>query len=331
EPYKAGKFYFSDPDYLAGLQYALLEEEISNYSISHIQNGLSAGFIINFNNGVPEPEDREEIKRDVKKKLTESSAAGNVIVAFNANKEAATTIEAVPTNSNQHKQWEFWVAEARTQLMVSHRVTSPMLFGIKDSTGLGNNAEELETAMKLMYRTVISPMQEQILDACQEVLKVNGIEEELEFKPLISFVKEDGEKVQEGENVEMSSHKIDDTPALTHLLECGEVIGEDYILIDEKEVTENFDFNLAREFSSSWKDLSEQDTNLFKVRYKYAPNTVSENSRDFCKKLVQADKVYRKEDIVLAGDKVVNPGLGLKGADTYSIWLYHGGANCKHF
>src|SRR5690606_14229734 len=84
-------------------------------------------------------------------------------------------------------------------------------------------------------------------------------------------------------------------------------------------------------FSSSWKDLSEQDTDLFKVRYKYAPNTISDNSRDFCKKLVSADKVYRKEDIILAGDKVVNQGLGLKGADTYNIWLYKGGVRCQHF
>ena len=47
--------------------------------------------------------------------------------------------------------------------------------------------------------------------------------------------------------------------------------------------------------------------------------------------MIKANKVYRKEDIELAGSKVVNPGLGAEGADTYSIWLYKGGVNCKHF
>ena len=82
-------------------------------------------------------------------------------------------------------------------------------------------------------------------------------------------------------------------------------------------------------FSSFPNATSEQDTDLFKVRYSYAGDSTGQ--REFCKKLIQADKVYRKEDIVLAETKVVNKGLGANGADTYSIWLYKGGVNCKHF
>ena len=52
--------------------------------------------------------------------------------------------------------------------------------------------------------------------------------------------------------------------------------------------------------------------------------------RDFCRKMLSAQKVYRKEDIVLAGDKRVNPGWGPNGTDTYDILKYKGGGNCKH-
>ena len=65
------------------------------------------------------------------------------------------------------------------------------------------------------------------------------------------------------------------------------------------------------------------------MRYRYAG--ASEGQREFCKKMISADKVYRKEDIELAETKVVNKGLGANGADTYSIWLYKGGVNCQHF
>jgi len=46
---------------------------------------------------------------------------------------------------------------------------------------------------------------------------------------------------------------------------------------------------------------------------------------------MSAGKVYRKEDIQLASDKVVNAGFGPYGSAKYDIWLYKGGPNCEHF
>lgn len=47
--------------------------------------------------------------------------------------------------------------------------------------------------------------------------------------------------------------------------------------------------------------------------------------------MIGAKKVYRKEDILEMGNRSVNAGFGPKGADTYDIWLYKGGARCHHF
>ena len=47
--------------------------------------------------------------------------------------------------------------------------------------------------------------------------------------------------------------------------------------------------------------------------------------------MMGANKLYRKEDIINMGKKAVNPGFGIKGANTYSIWLYKGGPQCFHF
>ena len=69
KPYQSGTFYFSNPDYMAGLQYAEIEEEISNFSINHIKNGLSFGYVINFNNGgAISKEDKDQIERRIKDK-----------------------------------------------------------------------------------------------------------------------------------------------------------------------------------------------------------------------------------------------------------------------
>jgi hypothetical protein len=68
----------------------------------------------------------------------------------------------------------------------------------------------------------------------------------------------------------------------------------------------------------------------FMVRYQYAPLKVDNDGRKFCKAMVRAKRIYRKEDIIKMGKQPVNPGFGVKGASTYSIWLYKGGARCQH-
>jgi len=154
-----------------------------------------------------------------------------------------------------------------------------------------------------------------------------GFSIDLDFIPL--------REKKQPDPVTLSNHEQHQDPIIADtLVELGEVIDENWELVDEIEVVgepklSEISLNLASVPSSFPNVASEQDTSLFKIRYKYAGNPNPE--REFCAKMMKADKVYRKEDIELAGSKVVNAGLGLKGADTYSIWLYKGGVNCKHF
>jgi len=182
-PYRAGFYYYSPVDYQGGLQYAELEEEIANYHISNIQNGLQPSMLINFNNGTPDKEQRDAIERAIYEKFSGTSNAGKFILAFNDSKELAATIDPV-TISDAHQQYQFLSDESMKKVMVSHRIVSPMLVGIKDNTGLGNNAEELQTASLLMDNTVIRPMQVTIIDALESILDYNGIELDLYFKTL---------------------------------------------------------------------------------------------------------------------------------------------------
>ena len=114
------------------------------------------------------------------------------------------------------------------------------------------------------------------------------------------------------------------------LVDMGEDEDEEYELIDEREVDYELESQLdamwtfARVPSSNPAGKSEQD-GIIKVRYRYAPQTSGSDSRDFCKKMVNAGKVYRKEDILGASNRAVNPGWGPGGANTYNLWLYKGG------
>jgi hypothetical protein len=325
--YQLGKSYFTDPDYMAGLAYAHLEEEIANFCINYISNDLSIGKIINMNSGEPQSEEvRANVKKAFKKEGQGSMNAGNVFINWNDNKDTGITFTNIEV-SNAYEQFNWLSEEAQGKILTAHKVVSGKMFGIDSASGFSSNAEEIETAFNETMLNVIQPKQEVILDDLMETFTDAGFSIDLDFIPL--------REKKQPDPVTLSNHEQHQDPIIADtLVELGEVIDENWELVDEIEVVgepklSEISLNLASVPSSFPNVASEQDTSLFKIRYKYAGNPNPE--REFCAKMMKADKVYRKEDIELAGSKVVNAGLGLKGADTYSIWLYKGGVNCKHF
>jgi len=202
QPYRAGFYYYSPVDYQGGLQYAELEEEISNFHLNNILNGLSPSMLINFNNGTPNQEERQLIENKIAQKFSGSSNAGKFILAFNDNKEASADITPIQL-SDAHNQYQFLSDESSKKIMVAHRIVSPMLLGIKDGTGLGNNAEEIKTASLLMDNTVIRPFQELLIDSFDRILAYNDIALNLYFTTLqpLEFTEVDSD-VQDKETIE---------------------------------------------------------------------------------------------------------------------------------
>ncbi len=351
KPYRAGFYYYSPVDYQGGLPYAELEEEIANFHINNIQNGLNPSMLINFNNGVPSEEERRQIEMQIANKFSGTNNAGKFILAFNDNAESKATLETVQL-SDAHNQYQFLSNEAMQKLMVAHRITSPMLLGIKDNTGFGNNADELKTASILFENIVIKPIQEMLLDGFERILNYNDIRLNLYFKTLqpLEFSNEietpmDAETREEETGIKLSSQEPSDEQfdeVFAALEEVGEVINEDeWELVDERPVDYDAEQALSKyAFAStgaafpnakSSQDGVTEEGRRYKVRYSYAPESTKANSREFCKKMVSAGKVYRKEDIERMGGQAVNAGFGPEGAATYSIWLYKGGARCHHF
>jgi len=371
KPYRAGYKYYSSPDYQGGLQYAELEEEISNYHLNNILNGLAPSMLINFNNGTPNAEERQMLENRIYQKFSGSSNAGKFILAFNDNAESAAQIEPIQL-SDAHNQYQFLSDESGKKIMVAHRVVSPMLLGIKDSTGLGNNADELQTASILMDNTVIRPFQHLLIDAFDSILAFNNIALKLYFKTLQPLEFTDLENVEDEETKEEETGvKLSkDLPAelgskiADALIDLGQDETEllsDFDVMDEREVDYDQEEGLdevitdlnkpkekstlakiwefvstgsAKPYSKSDQDgkskQSTEEGNTFLVRYMYSPQRYNANSRPFCKKMVDANKVYRKEDIQAMTTKAVNPGFGKGGSNTYSVWLYKGGARCQH-
>lgn len=358
KPYAVGMKYYSYVDYQGSLPYALLEEEIADYLINEVQNGFSGTKVVNFNNGVPTEEQQSMITNKVMNKLT-GSRGQKVIVAFNDNAESKTTVDDIPLN-DAPEHYTYLSEEAMRKIMLGHNVTSPLLFGIASSNGFSSNAEELKNSSILFDNMVIRPFQEEILESIDKILAFNGISLKLFFRTLQPLEFTDLENTQTEDQVaeetgtDGTQLSAIDKEIADALIECGEVIDENWILIDEFEVDydqeEEIDLeiananlpkpsllakikNIVSSGTANPRAKSEQDAVVegfkFITRYRYQGG-IKDNTRDFCKKMVAANKVYRKEDIERMSKQVVNSGWGARGADTYDIFLYKGGGACHH-
>ena len=352
QPYSVGMKYFSYVDYQGGLNYAVLEEDIANYLISEVQSSFSSRSVVNFNNGQPTPEEQDIISSKVMSKLTGTNGQ-RVIVAFNNNAESKTTIDSIPVD-NAPDLYNQLSEECMRKIMLSHNVTSPLLFGIASTNGFSSNADELQNSFVLFDNLVIRPKQEVLLSAIDRILAFNGISLKLYFKTLKPLEFTDLENAQTEEQVaeETGTMLSKDSVIAQALIDLGEDEPENSILIDEFSVDYETDDSENETLSKEPKQsllsklvnlvstgdarpniTSKQDDVIegikFLTRYVYAGETTSK-SREFCKRMIQAKKIYRKEDIIKMSNQVVNEGWGPEGKDLYSIWFYKGGGNCHH-
>lgn len=349
QPYSAGMKYFSHVDYQGGVDYALLEEEIADYLINEVQNGFSGTKVINVNNGVPTDEQQDLIQSKITQKLT-GSKGQKVIVSFNDSKDTAITVDDIPLN-DAPEHYQYLSEEAMRKIMLSHSVTSPLIFGIATSTGFSSNADELQNSFVLFDNMVIRPFQDMLLDAFDEILAYNGIKLDLYFqtlKPLEFGVDENNQEVKMSSDFDLDSF----------LQEIGQDVPDGYVVIDERDVDEVEDEEVLNAYLEELESelLKEEPTTLskimnffttgtarptarssqdklvkdkfFKVRYRYTGNKSPE--RGFCKAMMNAGKLYRREDIQRLSDANPNKGFGEGGTDNYDIFKFKGGPRCHH-
>ena len=401
------------PDWVSCSNWALIDGRISEYHLNNISSGFSGSFMINFSNGIPTAEERQQIEQSIVDKFTGQKNAGNFVLTFSDDKTRTPEVQAI-SPSDLDKQY-LALQELLTQNILSgHRVTSPMLMGIKSDTGLGNNADELNSAGNFYHNTVIVGFQDHIVKQLRKIFEINNmnmpvnfvqlkpitleftsedlkgiltedeLREQMGLAPLNVEVREDFSKVgmidgkpvfstiEEAEAhaktlgcVGYHEHDLDGKTSYmacegheeaTELSKFIEEFGEDepegYTLLDEEIVEDEAeDFDFEKELNSKYEfaakvpkndrdGLSDDDgwsnkvSKFFKVRYKYDRDSALTNKsgtkREFCRKMMGANKLYKKEDLIALDDKRVNPGFGINGAATYSIWLYKGGPQCFH-
>jgi hypothetical protein len=343
----AGSSYYAKPDYFGALNYVELSYQMGLYHVNNILNGLFPSFIINFLNGIPQKEEREAIRREWETRLSGASNAGKFLMTFNEDPSRAPQIESFPL-SDADKQYQFLSEETAKQIMVGHRVVSPLIHGIRDTTGFGSNKDEMVVGLEIFNNQVIKPYQRIIERVFTPILGEINIEMNSPFNDEVVVVQPTVQNAELKKKVVAAENKIsaeDSALWLAHLREKAEYVNEEeWELISDEEVTnpeseENYrtEFMSVRGYSNPDEASKELDTGLYKVRYYYSKNFTYKDgeivTRDFCQEMVSLSKagaLFRYEDIIKMGDDGVNSEFAASGSSTINIWIYKGGVYCRH-
>ena len=399
-----GSDVYPRPDYWSAINYIELDKQISIFHINQISNGLFPSTIINFYNGQATPEQKQQMMMDWENKMSGARNAGKVVMFFNERDQPKTEITPFPVN-DADKQYQLMDTTATQKIITAHRVTTPLLFGIRETSGFGSNKDEMATGLEIFNKQVIQPYQEKINTSIEELLSNQLPGVNFTIVPNTPLAVEQAEAVVDAtggttdvaatalngaqiaslvdivmqsaagavpvtsakaivqaafptlppatvdaifadvlpgslqpQEVIMSDEKkkVDDSTAGDALIALGEDASEDWILIDSYNADEEIEHEFAvRTGAARPAAKSEQDAIIdgkyFITRYVYAGSFSHPDMRPFCKKMIEAGKLYRKEDIVAMENVAVNPGWGPNGVDTYDVWSFKGGGNCRHF
>jgi hypothetical protein len=353
--YRPNQFYYSTPSYIGGMNWILIDNRIGEFHLNNIENGFFPSSVVQFFNGEPPQETKRQIEQNFMDKFTGKSQA-KIVFVYNNNLDEKVSFDTYEP-ANIDKRFRDLMPEVHTNIMIAHRVPSPLLFGIRDGGGLGNNAEELESSSLLMNKMVIVPYQQIIIDTLKKIFKINGWETEIRIETLqpIQFLEgQSGDAdattddrptvtptvqradLESDSRLVISDNMVD--PILQHLKKKGqrredlEAQGWVLVQVDDmltaegiklKHDPDKFAVSTAALESDPEADSS-LDVGLYKIRYEYR-GPRDERNRDFCAAVLDLKYIYRYEDINDMSSMMANPEFG-----SYSIWDYKGSYGCRH-
>jgi len=185
---------YHTPDYIAANNWALVDQRVAEFHLNNISNGFAGSYFISFANGVPTQEERFQIEQSLSDKFTGASNSGKFVLTFSDDRNRTPEITPISV-SDADKQYLALQELLVQNILTGHRVTSPMLMGIKNDTGLGSNVDELNAAANFYLNTVVKPFQDHIVKVLRKIFKVNNMDMPVNFvqlKPItVKFTSED--------------------------------------------------------------------------------------------------------------------------------------------
>lgn len=193
-----GQKYYPLPSYSGSLTDIQVDVSISSFHYFNLMNGLNPSLFVQMMDGIPSPEERQDIYQNLAASFSGVEGAGKFFLSFCNGPDTKTEITPIEGANDEY----YITLEQRisSRILTGHRITSPLLLGIKDTGGssLSNNKDEILVASEHFNTTVIKPIQKVLLKAFDRLLYYYGYDTELYIEPLRLF-NEDNQQIGEAQ------------------------------------------------------------------------------------------------------------------------------------
>ena len=178
--YTLGNSYYPLPSYVAAINTIDTDSRISKFHRSNLQSGMAPSMMMTFRNGIPTADEQSAIWRDIQNTFGGEENAGKFMINFSEPGREPTLEAIAPT---QDSYYVVLGERISSIILTSHRITSPMLLGIKDASGFSSNADEIQTAFNHFMGTVIAPDQKKLVKSFNKIINQMGRTIKLEVIP----------------------------------------------------------------------------------------------------------------------------------------------------
>lgn len=189
--YTGGQIY-PKPDYFSAVNYIELSKQIGIYHVSNILNGMFPSLIVSFFNGQQDADGIRRMRNDMEQHLGGAKNSGKAFFTFNEPNATPPDIKSFPL-SDADKQYEYLTNTSRQEVLLAHRCTTPLIFGIRDvGGGFGSNKEEMVIGLEIFTKQVVEPKQRKLSQGFEEVLAYEMPEVEIKIIPNTPIMTEQG-------------------------------------------------------------------------------------------------------------------------------------------
>lgn len=167
KPYHPQQEYYPLPAYVGALKVVELDTKIDTWHVSNISNGMTPSIAITtYTNGTDE--DVRTIEQNLRANFTGETNSGAMVYMDVASRDEKPDIDVITPNGGD--DYYTTINDMVVQkVLTGHRITSPMLVGIRTEGALGGRAEMLD-AYTLFLNMVIKPFQQDILKVFELIM-----------------------------------------------------------------------------------------------------------------------------------------------------------------
>lgn len=197
EPSPFNSDFYALPTYISAINWIEMENKISSFLNSYIDNGMFAGMHVDIPMGSANisAEQQEEFIKKMKKQFEDQENAGRTLFTF-SDGETRPQFDQIELQFPD-KFFENTMNNITHTILSSHRIKNPKMLGLRVPGELGSSQGSLRDDIHQFYIDVIRPKEKLIEKSLNKLGSVNGVEEDIALKKYDIFEERDKNKQQE--------------------------------------------------------------------------------------------------------------------------------------